>query len=66
MPASVLTMPEATKAVRLYAKGDGTPAIAAALGRSRKAVRTALRQLGVRPRSLSEATRAKHARKSAA
>jgi DNA-binding NarL/FixJ family response regulator len=57
MPASVMTMPEAKKAVQMYAEGYSQPQIAAHLNRSRKAVRTALRQLGVKPRTLAEAWR---------
>jgi hypothetical protein len=58
MPAAVLLMPEATKAVQMYAAGHSTPQIAAALGRSRKAIRTGLRQMGVAPRSAADGYRA--------
>jgi hypothetical protein len=58
MPASVLLMPEATKAVQMYAAGHSTPQIAQALGRSRKAIRTGLRQMGVAPRSPANGYRA--------
>jgi DNA-binding NarL/FixJ family response regulator len=54
MPASVMTMPEATKAVQLHALGYSQPQIAQELGRSRKAVRTAFRQLGVKQRTNAE------------
>lgn len=54
MPASVLLMPEAVKAVQLYEQGYGTPSIAQALGRSRKAVRTGLRHMGVPARTSTE------------
>lgn len=57
MPASVMTMPEATKAVQMYQAGHGQPEIAAALQRSRKAIRTAFRQLGVQTRDRAEAQR---------
>jgi biotin operon repressor len=58
MPASVMTMPEATKALQLYEAGYSQPQIAAEIGRSRKAVRTAFRQLGVQPRSSTDGYRA--------
>lgn len=62
MPASVMTMPEATKAVQMYQSGASQPEIAEALRRSRKAVRTALRQLGVPARSASDAQRVRYNR----
>lgn len=58
MPASVLLMPEAVKAVQMYRSGYGTPEIAQALGRSRKAIRTGLRHMGVPTRTNAEARRA--------
>lgn len=58
MPASVMTMPEASKALQMHEAGHSQPQIAAALGRSRSAVRTALRQLGVAPRTPTEGYRA--------
>lgn len=54
MPASVMKMPEARKAVQMYQEGFSQPQIAQAVGRSRKAVRTALAQLGVKPRTPTE------------
>jgi len=57
MPASVMTMPEAKRAVEMHAEGFSQPQIAAALNRSRKAVRTAFRQLGVQQRSRAEGLR---------
>lgn len=58
MPASVMTMPEASRALDLYGKGYSQPQIAKEIGRSRKAVRTAFRQLGVSPRSRGDGYRA--------
>ena len=58
MPASVLTMPEATRAAQMHQAGHSELQIAAALGRSRKAVRTGLRQIGVQPRTKGEGYRA--------
>lgn len=58
MPASVLLMPEAVKAVQLYEQGYGMPEIADTLGRSRKAIRTGLRHMGVPTRTNAEARRA--------
>lgn len=55
MPASVLLMPEAVKAAQMYRSGYGTPEIAQALGRSRKAIRTGLRHMGVPTRAASDA-----------
>lgn len=55
MPASVMTMPEARKAIDLYQQGLSQPAVAQAIKRSRKAVRTAFRQLGVQMRDASQA-----------
>jgi hypothetical protein len=60
MPASVMTMPEAVKAKTMYEQGHGQPEIARALNRSRKAVRTAFRQLGIEVRSRAEAQRARY------
>lgn len=57
MPASVMTMPEAARAVQMYREGYSQPQIATALGRSRKAVRTALRQLGVQTRTSADGYR---------
>jgi hypothetical protein len=61
MSASTVTMPEATVIRQMYESGHGTPAIAVTVGRSRKAVRTALRQLGVELRSRSQAQYARQA-----
>ena len=58
MPASVLLMPEAVKAVQLYEQGYGTPEIAQALGRSRKAIRTGLRHMGISTRTNADARKA--------
>lgn len=55
MPASVLLMPEAVQAVQMYQQGYGTPEIARTLGRSRKAIRTGLRHMGVQTRTNAEA-----------
>jgi hypothetical protein len=63
MPASKTTMPEALTIAKLYEQGYGTKRIAAATAKSRKAVRTALRHLGVQMRDLKEARRAELALK---
>lgn len=57
MPASVMTMPEALKARQMHEQGLSQVQIAAALGRSRKAVRTMFRQLDIQPRSSAEGYR---------
>lgn len=57
MPASVMTMPEAKKAAQMYEEGYSQPQIAQEIGRTRKAVRTAFRQLGIQPRSSAEGYR---------
>lgn len=57
MGASVMTMPEATRAVQMYAEGYSQPQIAKALGRTRTAVRTAFKQLGVKQRTPTEGVR---------
>lgn len=59
MPASVMTMPEAKRAAQMYAEGYSQPQVAKTLCRSRKAVRTALRQLGIPMRSSAEGLRAR-------
>lgn len=60
MPASRTTMPEAKKAAALYLAGKSQPAVAAELGKSRKAVRTALRHLGVQARNGADAQRVRY------
>lgn len=62
MPASVLTMPEATRAAAMYAQGHSEPEIARTLGRSRKSIRTGLRQIGIKPRTSAEGLRIWHRR----
>jgi biotin operon repressor len=57
MPASVLLITEAHKAVQMHEQGYSQPQIAQAIGRSRKAIRTGLRQMGVAPRSPAEGYR---------
>ncbi len=57
MPASVMTMPEATRARQMHERGMSQPQIAQALGRSRKAVRTAFKQLGIEQRSPADGYR---------
>jgi hypothetical protein len=56
----LLTMPEATKAAQMYRQGLSHPQVARELGRSRKAIRTALRLLGVPARNASEAQRVRY------
>jgi IS30 family transposase len=58
MPASTLLMPEAKKAVAMHEQGYSQPQIAQALGRSRKAIRTGLRHMGVASRSPADGYRA--------
>lgn len=57
MPASVLLITEAKKAVQMHAQGYSQKQIARALGRSRKAVRTGLRHMGVQQRSSADGYR---------
>ncbi len=57
MPASQMTMPEATRAAQMHREGYSQKQIAQALDRSRKAIRSALRQLGVQQRSRGEGYR---------
>lgn len=57
MPASVLLITEAKRAVQMYEQGYSQKQIARALGRSRKAVRTGLRHMSVTQRSSDEGYR---------
>jgi hypothetical protein len=57
MPASTLLMPEAKRAVQMHEQGYSQPQIAQALGRSRKAIRTGLRHMGVTPRTSADGYR---------
>lgn len=59
MPTTVLTMPKARLAARLYEQGYSQPQIASVLGRSRNAVRTALRHMNVQCRDPAEGVRAR-------
>lgn len=62
MPASVITMPEARQAAALYRAGLSQPEVASRMGKSRSAIRTALRLLEVRPRNSSEAMKIRYHR----
>jgi IS30 family transposase len=57
MPASVLLAPEGKRLAELYAQGYSVPQIAETLGRSRKAIRTGMRHLGMQPRTSAEGLR---------
>lgn len=62
MPASTMTMPEARRAAQLYESGLSQPEVAKRLQRSRKAVRTALRRLGVELRRHTPSGRGHYSR----
>jgi IS30 family transposase len=63
MPASTVTMPEARHVAKLYGMGYSQTQIARSLGRSRSAIRTALRLLGIPTRTPTAGYRAWLARR---